>query len=560
MKASDFKISSLLASGFGMMAFLILLMGATTLWRTAQVSDSFGAVMDQRYPKVSTLHHINDNMGDVARYQRDALLVSDADDIKKLLDLMAAAQKDNTEQIAALASSINSDEGKQLLEAMQSLRQQFLPLNERFTGQIRAGNQELAKIGLLAEMGPVELKYFDAIGQLIKYQEAQMQTARSDAAASVAALRTTLLLTGGFALLAATIAALRIMRAVTTPIHEAVEVARAVAAGDLSYSIHEGGNSETGELLAALKEMQGALVTVVANVRRGSQSVALASAEIAQGNQDLSDRTERQANVLQQTASSMQALDTQVHHNADNARQANQLAMNASQVAVQGGEVVGQVVQTMREINASSRRIADIISVIDGIAFQTNILALNAAVEAARAGEQGRGFAVVASEVRSLAGRSADAAKEIKSLINASVERVERGSEQVDQAGETMTALVAAIRRVTDIMGEISAASSEQSGAVAQVGATVTQMDQTTQQNAALVEQMAAAAGSLRGQASELVQAVAIFKLGGAAQAPVPHPVAVRLARTPTPAQIANAPQLESRAQAAKEDATWEAF
>ena len=513
MSMSNVKISSLLAFGFGMLALLIVLMGATTLWRTAQVSDSFGTVMEQRYPKVSELHRINDNLSDVARYQRDALLLSDADDIKKLLDQILASQKDNTERIASLAASIDSEPGQQLLATVQGFRQQFLPLNERFVRQMRSGNQELAKIGLLAEMGPVELQYIGAISALIKYQEAQMQLAKSDAAASVAALRTTLLFTGGFGLLAATLAALRIMRAVTAPIHQAVAVARAVAAGDLHYAFEVGGNNETGELLAALKEMQHALATVVANVRRGSQSVALASAEIAQGNQDLSDRTERQASALQQTASSMHALDSQVHHNADSASQANKLAMNASTVATQGGAVVGQVVQTMREINESSRRIADIISVIDGIAFQTNILALNAAVEAARAGEQGRGFAVVASEVRSLAGRSADAAREIKSLISASVERVERGSAQVDQAGATMAALVVAIRRVTDIMGEISVASSEQSGAVAQVGATIMQMDHTTQQNAALVEQMAAAAGGLRSQAVELVQSVAIFKL-----------------------------------------------
>ena len=302
-------------------------------------------------------------------------------------------------------------------------------------------------------------------------------------------------------------------RGITRPLHQAVGVAQAVAAGDLCLPIDPRGQDETAQLLQALKEMQAGLSRVVAHVRQTSESVASASGQIAQGNQDLSQRTEQQASALEETAASMEELSGTVRQNADNARQANQLALGASTVAVRGGEVVGQVVETMKGINDSSREIADIIGVIDGIAFQTNILALNAAVEAARAGEQGRGFAVVAAEVRSLAGRSANAAKDIKRLINASVERVERGTALVDQAGVTMTEVVGAIRRVTDIMGEISAASSEQSTGVSQVGEAVTQMDHATQQNAALVEEMAAAAESLKGQAQDLVQAVTAFRL-----------------------------------------------
>ena len=306
-------------------------------------------------------------------------------------------------------------------------------------------------------------------------------------------------------------------RTITRPLERAVEATRAVAAGDLQQTIEVQGRDEISDLLLALRDMQTSLSTVVTGVRQNSDHVATASAQIAAGNNDLSARTEQQASALQQAAASMEQLGVTVRQNAESAQQANQLALGASGVAVSGGETVNSVIATMKGINESSRKIVEIISVIDGIAFQTNILALNAAVEAARAGEQGRGFAVVASEVRSLAQRSAEAAKEIKALISTSVERVEAGTALVDHAGVTMTEIVASIRRVTDIMGEISAATIEQSSGVSQVGEAVAQMDKATQQNAALVEESAAAAESLRSQAQSLVQSVAVFRLPRAA-------------------------------------------
>jgi methyl-accepting chemotaxis protein len=317
-------------------------------------------------------------------------------------------------------------------------------------------------------------------------------------------------------LLAGLVLAWALTRSITRPIASAGGLADAVASGDLSRSLVADGRDELAGLTASLSGMSVNLHQLVGKVRQSADSIATASAQIAQGNLDLSQRTEEQASALEQTAAAMEELSSTVRQNAGNARHANELARSASTVAMRGGEVVSQVVETMKGINESSRQIADIIGVIDGIAFQTNILALNAAVEAARAGEQGRGFAVVASEVRSLAGRSADAAKEIKTLIAASVERVSGGTVLVDQAGATMNEVVTSITRVTDIMGEISTASSEQSAGVSQVGDAITHMDRATQQNAALVEESAAAAASLSEQAGQLVAAVAVFKLNGA--------------------------------------------
>jgi methyl-accepting chemotaxis protein len=376
-----------------------------------------------------------------------------------------------------------------------------------------------------------------------------------------------------------------VIRLIREPLKHAIEVAETIGEGDLSVKVDVSSKDEFGEMMRAIDNMKNRLVHLVSDVRAGTDAMANVSEEIAHGNHDLSHRTEQSAASLEETSSSMQELTANVKQSAESARQANQLAASAAQVAQRGGQVVGQVVATMEDINASSRKISDIISVIDGIAFQTNILALNAAVEAARAGEQGRGFAVVASEVRSLAGRSADAAKEIKTLINTSVEKVEGGTALVSQAGETMNEIVSSVQRVTDIMGGITTAAAEQSDGIAQVNAAISQLDQMTQQNAALVEESAAAASSMKDQAQSLAGLVATFKLeehsGKPAaklsapakpmlskaaprlQAPVkPTPSKPAAARpAPTRVAVATAPKPSAAApKAAQSDDDWETF
>ena len=384
------------------------------------------------------------------------------------------------------------------------------------------------------------------------------------------------------AVLVGALMAFVITRSIVRPLHTAVEVAEAVAEGNLTSTVAASGVDEVSQLLRALRRMNDSLVTIVSRVRNSSDSIATGSSQIAAGNTDLSQRTEEQASNLQQTAASMEELTATVKQNADTARAATQIASGATAAATAGGRVVGQVVSTMEEISQSSRKIVDIIGVIDGIAFQTNILALNAAVEAARAGEQGRGFAVVASEVRSLAQRSAEAAKEIKSLIGASVEKVENGTHLVDEAGKSMAEIVTQVSRVNDLIGEISSASMEQSTGIGQIGGAVNQLDQVTQQNAALVEESAAAAESLKVQAAHLAQVVSVFRLRageGADLAPAAAAAnATQAARRPksapslrmaavsagaaapaTAAAILDAPSAASR-QPAEEVDDWQAF
>ncbi len=509
------KISVRLLLLVGVMSALLTGVGGLGLWGMSSSNAALQTVYEDRTVALAQLGDIQQRL-----VTNGFLLVSAA------LDATPDVATKNTAAVEANIATISKSwdvfMATKLTVEEEKAAKQFALVRAQFAADgllptikaLRAGDFSQAtklSIETLPKLyGPTR----DAMEVLVKIQTAEAKQEYDAAERRYGMLRllsiVSMVLGVGFAIALG----LYLVRTVSQGLDQAIGMANAIAAGDLTVAVAANGRDEIAQLLGAVGVMKDSLSRLVIRVRQGSESVATASAEIAQGNQDLSARTEAQASALEETASSMEELSATVKQNADSARQANQLAMSASTVAVHGGEVVGQVVETMKGINDSSKKISDIISVIDGIAFQTNILALNAAVEAARAGEQGRGFAVVASEVRSLAGRSAEAAKEIKSLINASVERVEQGSTLVDQAGTTMTEVVNSIRRVTDIMGEISAASSEQASGVAQVGNAVTQMDQATQQNAALVEEMAAAAGSLRTQAQELVQVVSVFKLG----------------------------------------------
>ncbi len=447
------------------------------------------------------------------------------------------------------------------IKAHEELGKNYLGALEKY----ESANADSAKIvdGLVKGMDRPPTKKIDEIVEFITKQSlaltARMNTERVDAER-----QTTYRL---FGILAVTVVVgalimVWLVRSITTPLNEAVDIARVVASGDLSTTINVKGTDEIGVLLKSLKEMHDNLAAVVGKVRAGTDAIALASAEIAQGNNDLSARTEEQASSLEETAASMEELTVTVKRNGDNANEASVLAGDASGVAVRGGDAVAQVIHTMGSINESSRKIVDIIGVIDGIAFQTNILALNAAVEAARAGEQGRGFAVVASEVRSLAQRSAAAAKEIKELIGASVEKVETGSRLVGQAGTTMDEVVSSVKRVTSIIGEIAVASGEQNEGIAQINEAIVQMDAVTQQNAALVEQAAAAAEAMQQQAISLAQAVSVFKIheNQVTAAPAPRAAIAKRAPMRTGAPKAAPVRIAAKKPVAAGDSDWETF
>ena len=522
MNFGNMKVGSRLAAGFGLVLVLLGIAMGLSINRMSAIQAKIDQIVNINNEKVMQVMTMRGTVSDRMIAVRNVVILTEAADMKPEVQRIHDQQAKfatSEAHLAKLLEDASTTEGeKSLLLRVREKHEMMLPLLDKAT-QLGLENKvpEATKV-LIGEIRPVQKLLMGELTGLAELEEKISKDAGNEAQATYESGRNMLLILGAFALLLGAAAAFIITRGLVKQLggepNYAANVASKIAAGDLEAQIdlQSGDNSS---MLFAMKAMRDNLADIVQQVRNGTDTIATASSEIAAGNLDLSSRTEQQASSLEETASSMEELTSTVRQNAENAGQANQLAVTASEVAQRGGDVVSEVVDTMAQINASARKIVEIIGVIDGIAFQTNILALNAAVEAARAGEQGRGFAVVATEVRSLAQRSAAAAKEIKSLIGDSVDKVESGSKLVGQAGVTMDEVVASVRRVTDIMGEITAASQEQSAGIEQVNQAITQMDQVTQQNAALVEEAAAAADSLQEQAASLSEIVSVFRVNG---------------------------------------------
>jgi len=511
---SNLRIGVRLSIGFSIVLILSIVATSLALVNARATAQAAKQMMEQPVAKERVTSELYRLL--YASIMRTSIIVrsSDSELANTLNDDINEGAKNGTALMTKVKGLLTNDEEKSIFEKTNEVRNTFQKAKNDIMALKRSGHPDEVERMFKDVFSPAAHAYQKHTEELLQLQrQAIDDTALAIEVNSTRSTRLLLLLAIlSFAL--AVLAAWIITRSITRPIGVALQVAATVTDGDLTTHFDDQQTTdETGKLMSALKAMNDSLRMVISEVQDGTKAIAIASSEIASGNQDLSDRTEQQASALEETASSMEELTTTVRQNADNAKQANQLAQAASAVAERGGTIVGKVVNTMGSINASSRKISDIISVIDGIAFQTNILALNAAVEAARAGEQGRGFAVVASEVRNLAQRSASAAKEIKELIGNSVEQIEAGSKLVQEAGSTMEEVVGSVRRVTNIMGEITSASSEQSAGIDQVNIAITQMDQVTQQNAALVEQAAAAAASMQEQASKLANVASSFKL-----------------------------------------------
>ncbi len=509
---NKFNISTRLVALLATLCMFVAIVGAMGLSGLSRANQGLKTVYEDRVVPLNEIKIVADRYAvsivDAAHKVRDGSMTA----VQGVQSIQEARKDIETQWGTYLQTKLLPEELR-LADQLKPLRVKADAATDRLLELFRSN--DLAGVAAFAakDMYPAMDPLQDVLSQLMSIQLTQAKAEYDAAAASYDTIRAVVLVSLVTAVLLAALIGGAMIRQISSSLNAAVQVTATVARGDLTPEIAVNGQDEIARLMAGLASMRDNLTDVVTGVRGNAQGVSSASSQIAAGNTDLSSRTEEQASALQQTAASMEELSPTVRQNADHAHKANALAREAATVAGQGGQVVAEVVETMKGINESSKKIADIIGVIDGISFQTNILALNAAVEAARAGEQGRGFAVVATEVRSLAQRSATAAKEIKELISASVQRVEQGSALVDKAGTTMLQVVSSIRSVTEIMGEISTASTEQSQGVTQVGEAVTQMDQVTQQNAALVEEMAAAAGSLSHQAKALVEAVEVFKL-----------------------------------------------
>jgi methyl-accepting chemotaxis protein len=529
MSINDLKIGVRLGIGFALL--LIFLAGTTAIGivKMGDLNDDTEAIVKVNWVKAKLINYALDSTrGSIARVFEIVASTDEAQSANALQRLQSNTSGLD-DALAKLEPIVTSPEAKARVAQAKELRNHYVSDYGKVLSLIKDGNRDEAAKQAYGDTYKTMHDLADVLRAETSHQETLFDAAGVKSEQTYHSARNVMLIIGAIAIIAGVALAYFITRSITAPLLNALTVAETVAAGDLTSHIAETNRDETGKLLHALGEMNTNLAKIVGQVRSGTESMATATAEIATGNMDLSSRTETQAGALEETASSMEELTSTVKQNAENAKQANQMAMAASEVAMRGGSVVSEVVNTMGAINESSRKIVDIISVIDGIAFQTNILALNAAVEAARAGEQGRGFAVVAAEVRNLAQRSASAAKEIKALIGDSVEKVDTGSRLVDQAGLTMNEVVASIKRVTDIMGEITAASQEQTAGIEQINRAIVEMDDVTQQNAALVEQAAAAAGSLQDQSGSLSNLVSIFTLSNAQMAAAREAVAASL-------------------------------
>ncbi|PIF27715.1 methyl-accepting chemotaxis protein [Acidovorax sp. 56] len=518
MHIHHLSIGSRLALAFSAVIFLTAAILGIGIWQLQAIASETDAMMERPLTKERLVSDWYRTIHTSVRRTTAVAKSSDPSLATFFAPENAEASRNSTEQQKQIEALLETPEEKALFATLSQARQRYIAARDAVNKAKADGQAEEAEKRFNSDFRPAGVAYLDSLQALLDQQRTSINTAAANVQSGYTRGRVLMISLGALALLTATALAYIITRSITRPLHRAVVVAQTVASGDLSTQAGAAASArdETGQLLRALDAMSEQLRSTVGQVRQGAETIALASSEIARGNLDLSSRTEEQASALQETAASMEQMTATVRQNADNARQANQLAQDASSLAQRGGTVVGNVVSTMGGIHTASRKIVDIISVIDGIAFQTNILALNAAVEAARAGEQGRGFAVVAGEVRTLAQRSAAAAKEIKGLIDDSVQQVDAGNRLVEEAGTVIRDVVSGVQRVTHIVGEISAASQEQTGGLEQVNRAIAQMDQVTQQNAALVEEAAAATGSLESQATQLVQAVAVFSLGNA--------------------------------------------